>query len=163
MKYGFKLGLNLNLITRIFKIGLPLIIIQIGAILFISIDRWMIAGMIDQINLGYYGIGLTMANFLFAGASAVAFTLYPFMLERFGQTNDVQQRSPGRRKSVPENKGEHANAAPHGGGYVVFRQGLSHRGVHGSGHVRPEFGRENKHRPEHNPDVIANMFGRGGV
>jgi len=91
MKYGFKLGLNLNLITRIFKIGLPLIIIQIGAILFISIDRWMIAGMIDQINLGYYGIGLTMANFLFAGASAVAFTLYPFMLERFGQTNDVQQ------------------------------------------------------------------------
>ena len=91
MKYRVKLTLNLRLIMSIFKTGFPLIIIQIGAILFISIDRWMIAGMIDQINLGYYGIGLTMANFLFAGASTVAFTLYPFMLERFGQTNDARQ------------------------------------------------------------------------
>ncbi|MDY6843280.1 MAG: polysaccharide biosynthesis C-terminal domain-containing protein [Spirochaetota bacterium] len=91
MKYRIKLTLNLHLTINIFKIGLPIIIIQTGYILFTSIDRWMIAGVIDQINIGYYGIGLTIANFLFAGASTVAFTLYPFMIERFGETNDEQQ------------------------------------------------------------------------
>ena len=91
MKYRIRFTLNVRRVIGIFKTGFPLIIIQIGAILLISIDRWMIAGMIDQISLGYYGIGLTMANFLFAGASTVAFTLYPFMLERFGQTNDAGQ------------------------------------------------------------------------
>jgi O-antigen/teichoic acid export membrane protein len=91
MGYRFRFSLNLKLVRGVFKTGFPLIVIQIGAILLISIDRWMIAGMIDQINLGYYGIGLSIANFLFAGASTVAFTLYPFMLEKFGQSNDVSQ------------------------------------------------------------------------
>ncbi len=90
-RYRVRLTLDLQRVIGIFKTGFPLITIQVGAILLISIDRWMIAGMIGQIDLGYYGIGLTMANFLFAGASTVAFTLYPFMLERFGQTNDAVQ------------------------------------------------------------------------
>jgi len=90
-RYRVRFTLDIQHVIGIFKTGFPLIIIQVGAVLLISIDRWMIAGMIGQIDLGYYGIGLTMANFLFAGASTIAFTLYPFMLERFGQTNDAGQ------------------------------------------------------------------------
>jgi len=90
-KYTIRFTVNRQLTVNTFGVGAPLIVIQVGAILISSIDRWMVAGMIGQIDLGYYGIGITMANFLFASASSVAFTLFPFMLEKFGQTQDEQQ------------------------------------------------------------------------
>ena len=91
MKYRIRPGLNLNVVTSLFRTGLPIIVIQIGYLLFVSVDRWMVVGMIGQVELGYYGIGIAMGKVLYAGASTVAFTLYPFMLERFGQSDDPQQ------------------------------------------------------------------------
>ena len=87
-KYKFKLSFDYSIIKNVFSIGFPLIIIQLGYSVLISIDRWMISGFFDKVNLGYYSIGITLNNFLYGAFSAVAFTVYPIMLEKFGKTNN---------------------------------------------------------------------------
>jgi len=90
-RYKFKLSLDRSVIKHLFITGLPLIFIDIGYILFVSIDRWMIAGMINQEHVGYYGVALAIANFLFTASSVLAAVLYPRMLERYGQTQDPKE------------------------------------------------------------------------
>lgn len=87
-RYAFRPIWDFSAVKNIFWIGLPVIIIQITYGFFVSIDRWMIIGFIDQLHVGYYGLGITMSNFLFGAFSMVAFTTYPTMLEMFGRTGD---------------------------------------------------------------------------
>jgi len=87
-KYVFKCTWDFSVIKKIFWIGLPIVIIQIAYGLFISIDRWMIVGFLGQVHVGYYGLGISMSNFLYGAFSMVAFTTYPTMLEMFGRSGD---------------------------------------------------------------------------
>jgi O-antigen/teichoic acid export membrane protein len=88
-KYRFQFRVNTQLLKRIFMVGAPLIVINIGYSLFITIDRWMIARFIGEPQLGYYALGASMGQFLVTASSTVAFVVYPRMLERYGKSGEV--------------------------------------------------------------------------
>ena len=83
MKYRFPLQIDFSIIRRSFGIGIPLIIVGVLNIAFISIDRWLIAANLGITVLGYYALGIMVNNMISLIPGSVASTLYPKMLERF--------------------------------------------------------------------------------
>jgi len=88
-KFKFPLTFNRKLTVKLFKIGFPLVIIQVIYSLFISVDRWMIVGFLDASALGLYGLGATISTFMFGAFSVLSFTIFPSLMERFGHSEDI--------------------------------------------------------------------------
>ncbi|HCC23177.1 TPA: hypothetical protein DF272_03295 [Candidatus Falkowbacteria bacterium] len=88
-KYRFPLVWRWPVAKELFRVGLPLILIQAIYGVYISIDRWMIAGYLDSTSLGLYGLGATISTFMFGAFSVLAYTIYPYLLEKFGQKDDI--------------------------------------------------------------------------
>lgn len=87
-KYDLKLKFDLSAIRSMVFSGLPIVIICIGNVLILSIDRWVVAGSLGRQELGFYGFAFTISNFLSLLPTSISFTLYTKMLHRYGQTND---------------------------------------------------------------------------
>lgn len=83
MEYRFPLQINFSFVRKSFAIGIPLIIVGMLNVAFISIDRWMIAANLGITVLGYYALGIMVNNMISLIPGSVASTLYPKMLERF--------------------------------------------------------------------------------
>lgn len=83
MNYTYPLQLNVSFIRQSFIIGIPLIIVQVLKVVFISVDRWIIAANLGITVLGYYALGIMVSNMISLIPGSVASTLYPKMLERF--------------------------------------------------------------------------------
>lgn len=87
-RYKFQFKIDWISCKKMIQIGLPIAVINISGIVFLSIDRWIVAAFLDKVNLGFYGFAFTICNFLFLLPLSITFTLYTRMLHQFGKTND---------------------------------------------------------------------------
>ena len=83
LKYRFPMKIEFGTIRRSFVIGIPLIIVGVLDVVFISIDRWIIVANLGVTTLGYYALGIMLNNLISMIPGSVSSTLYPKMLERF--------------------------------------------------------------------------------
>jgi PST family polysaccharide transporter len=89
-RYHFSLQLRWQSVGSAFALGLPLIILGLLDMVFMSVDRWVIAAKLGETQLGYYALAFMAANLLYLVPVAVANVLYPQMLERFATAGDYQ-------------------------------------------------------------------------
>ncbi|MDD5492725.1 MAG: oligosaccharide flippase family protein [bacterium] len=85
-QYRFGLRLNGLAVRRSFSTGAPLLITGVLSVLFLSVDRWVIASKLGVAMVGYYAIGILVSNLIGLIPGSIASVLYPKMLERFGAT-----------------------------------------------------------------------------
>ena len=85
----FTLQVNWNIIRENFSVGLPIIIVGLIDVLFLSIDRWVIAIKLGEAPLGYYALGVMAANLLGSFLGPVISVLYPHTLERFAVAKNL--------------------------------------------------------------------------
>ena len=86
--YHFPYLCENKLLFSVFKAGFPIFLVNITYVFLISIDRWMIAKYFGPTQVGLYGIGISMISFMGLLPTALASTLFPHMLEKFGQSKD---------------------------------------------------------------------------
>ncbi len=79
----FTLEVDWHIIRENFYVGLPIIVVGLIDMIFLSIDRWLIAVELGEAPLGYYAIGFMAANMLGVVTGAATNVLYPYTLERF--------------------------------------------------------------------------------
>ncbi len=82
-KYRFPFRLSLGSIRKALALGMPLIVIGVLNIVFLSVDRWVITANLSVTILGYYALGFMAGHILGLVPGSVASVLYPRMLERF--------------------------------------------------------------------------------
>lgn len=87
-RYRFAFRISLPHIRETFSLGVPLIILAVLDVIFLSVDRWMIVTNLGETILGYYALGLMVNSMIFLIPTAVATVLFPRQLERFGTTSD---------------------------------------------------------------------------
>jgi O-antigen/teichoic acid export membrane protein len=75
-------------IGRAFRLGLPLMLIGLLDMVFLSADRWVVAGRLGVTATGYYALGIMASGLLGLVPNAFAQVLYPFALTRIGETGD---------------------------------------------------------------------------
>ena len=85
----FALQLDWHIVRENFFVGFPIIIVGFIDMIFLSIDRWVIAIKLGEAPLGYYAIGVMAANMLGVVTVATANVLYPHTLERFAVAKDL--------------------------------------------------------------------------
>jgi len=90
----FKFTLNMATLVSLSRTGFPLVMLGLGFVLFMSMDRWLIARYLNQTDLGHYALGITIANLLFMLASVFAYIFYPRVLERFGENQHIPSIRP---------------------------------------------------------------------
>lgn len=91
LRYPFQI--NLPAVRQSFVVGIPLIIIGVLDMVFISIDRWIIVANLGITVLGYYSLGIMINNLISVVPGSVSSVLYPKMLERFAVKQDVSDPS----------------------------------------------------------------------
>jgi len=77
------LQVDWHIVRENFFVGLPIIIVGFIDMIFLSIDRWLIAIKLGEAPLGYYALGVMAANMLGLTTGAAMNVLYPHTLERF--------------------------------------------------------------------------------
>lgn len=87
-RYRFVVRCRPGDIRKALDLGFPLIVYGVLNMLFLSVDRWMIAAWLDETQLGYYALGFMASNLLVLVPTSVASVLYPRMLERFAAGED---------------------------------------------------------------------------
>ena len=90
IKYDFKFRIDFPILKEILSLGFPIVLINLGYVLFISVDRWIIASLLGRADLGHYGFAFTICNFLLILPMSISFTLYTKMLHRYGETKDTR-------------------------------------------------------------------------
>jgi len=71
------------------RTGLPLALIPIAYMVMTGIDQVMILVFLSKADLGFYGIAMTISAFLYFLPEAIGQTVFPSLLERFGETHRV--------------------------------------------------------------------------
>jgi O-antigen/teichoic acid export membrane protein len=87
-RYRFVFQCRVEEIRTALKLGFPLIVLGVLNMVFMSVDRWMVAAWLDETRLGYYALGFMAGNLLVLVPTSVASVLYPRMLERFAVSGD---------------------------------------------------------------------------
>jgi O-antigen/teichoic acid export membrane protein len=90
-RYRFVFQCRVEEIRTALKLGFPLIVLGVLNMVFMSVDRWMIAAWLDETRLGYYALGFMASNLLVLVPTSVASVLYPRMLERFAVSGDPRR------------------------------------------------------------------------
>lgn len=88
----FQIGFSLKKKTVVYliKIGAPISFVYLFDVIFNTIDRLMIARYLSPAELGFYGIGLTFSSeLLFRLIDSVSYVIYPKILEKYGEKNDL--------------------------------------------------------------------------
>ncbi|MBP1908197.1 oligosaccharide flippase family protein [Methanolobus bombayensis] len=88
-RYIFHMNIRFDEIVRLLKVGFPLLLISFMYELLGSIDKLMIAGLINETELGYYSIGVVIANLIFYVPSVIGSVIFPSMMEIRGATDKL--------------------------------------------------------------------------
>ncbi len=90
VKGNYRLGFKVHYhtIREMLWMGIPLIAISFLDVVFLSVDRWLIATSLGETKLGYYALAIMASNLLGLVPSSVSSVLYPRMLERFAINQD---------------------------------------------------------------------------
>lgn len=75
---------------RLIKLGFPMTANGALTNASSSVDRLMTAGLLGQIQLGYYGIAGLIKRFMDMVYVSVFMTIYPNLTEKYGETNDIK-------------------------------------------------------------------------
>ena len=87
-KYRFPFRLSLEALRKAFGLGIPLILIGVLNMAFISIDRWVIVANLGITALGYYSIGGMATNLLSLVPGSIASVLFPRWIESYSLSQD---------------------------------------------------------------------------
>lgn len=90
--YRFKIRMNFPLseVARLLKIGFPLLLSSFIFMTLRSVDRFMIIGFLDRVNLGYYSIATMMHSYIFQMPNLIYAVLFPGFYEAFGRASNIQ-------------------------------------------------------------------------
>ncbi len=83
-----KLFLSKEILKKVLQTGFPLIVLGIGLMIYMSLDKWLVITFLGKEQLGLYAIGITISGLLFSSTSVVSYTLFPKLSEQFGETHD---------------------------------------------------------------------------
>jgi O-antigen/teichoic acid export membrane protein len=86
--YRFSISLKREQIKDAFVLGFPLIILGFMDMIFLSMDRWIIAWKLSEMALGYYAFGIMAGNLLGLVPISASNVLFPRMLQRFAVSRD---------------------------------------------------------------------------
>jgi len=86
--YHYSFQMDRTSLRVSFSLGAPLIVLGVLSTVFLSVDRWVIAARLEEVQLGYYALGIMASNLVSLIPSSVASVLYSRMLERFGANSD---------------------------------------------------------------------------
>lgn len=84
-----------NLILRdLIKVGIPLVIYNLGFHILTTIDRWIIIKFLDDMQLGYYTFASTMVSATLVFITSLLFLLYPKVIKSFNenQSNGIIEK-----------------------------------------------------------------------
>jgi O-antigen/teichoic acid export membrane protein len=88
-KIKFKVYFDMSLIMSLVRIGLPISIIFLVEVLLKSVDRIMIIRYLDIIQLGYYGIALTICEAMSRIPNTIIYSYFPKILEKWGAHKEI--------------------------------------------------------------------------
>lgn len=80
-------------IWRQIRVGFPLMLIPLMFTVIKGVDQIMIVTFLNPEELGYYGVALSMQQFIYLIPSVLASTLVPYLFEDFGRTNSALKSS----------------------------------------------------------------------
>ncbi len=86
--YRFTISLKRDQVKDAFVLGFPLIVLGFMDMVFLSMDRWLIAWKLSETALGYYAFGIMAGNLLGLVPISASNVLYPRMLQRFAVSGD---------------------------------------------------------------------------
>lgn len=86
--YKFSLALEWSQVKAAFALGLPLIVLGFMDMIFLSLDRWIIAAQLSDAVLGFYALGSMASNLLGLVPNSVSNVLFPRMVQRFAVSGD---------------------------------------------------------------------------
>lgn len=81
--YRFQYVVSLQEVRGAFYLGLPLILLGVVDMCFLSVDRWVIAAKFGPKELGYYAIAIMVVNIMGLAATSLSNVLFPLMVEKF--------------------------------------------------------------------------------
>lgn len=87
--HHFRLRMELQALQHLLKIGLPLVLVDLTSIALLTVDKLMILKFLNVTELGYYGIGNLVINFILYIPIAIQFVTYPYLLEQYGRAQEV--------------------------------------------------------------------------
>ena len=90
LKYKFHFNIALSEVRRLLKVGFPLLLISFMYVLLGTIDKLMIAGLINEGELGYYSIAVVISNFTFYVPTIVGAVIFPSMMETLGAHDNIK-------------------------------------------------------------------------
>jgi O-antigen/teichoic acid export membrane protein len=70
--------------------GLPIYLFQLTRVGLRNVDRVLVDSVLDNAQLGIYGLAVTLAGLVRYAADAVGFVLYPLFLRSYGETGDAR-------------------------------------------------------------------------
>ena len=94
--HTFKIRIRFDYVEalRLLKIGFPILIVGLTATLLMTADRLMIINFLGRVPLGYYAIGLGVANVLLLVPQVISQVLYPQIAYAFGKTQRKEDLQP---------------------------------------------------------------------
>lgn len=84
--YRFPPEISGAMVQHGYREGLPLIVIGLIDMLFLSADRWVVSWAFPGAVMGYYALGIMACNLLGIVPTSIANVLFPRMLEEYGTT-----------------------------------------------------------------------------
>lgn len=88
-RHCFRLRIDRAVTRHLLKIGIPLMLINLTGAALQSADKVMILKFLTLTELGYYGISMLFIGFILYIPLATQFVTYPYLLEKFGQTQEA--------------------------------------------------------------------------
>jgi O-antigen/teichoic acid export membrane protein len=77
-------------IWELLKIGFPIMLIGLLVMLFISVDRIIIASLLSKKMLGYYAVATFISGLIYTSIADVSrVVFFPRLMEKLGRTNDI--------------------------------------------------------------------------
>ncbi|MFC1804292.1 oligosaccharide flippase family protein [Candidatus Omnitrophota bacterium] len=92
-KHYFRLQIDLGVLRHLIKIAFPLLLVELSFIALSTADRLMIIKFLDVTQLGFYGLGVLVISAIFYIPIAIQFVTYPYLLERYGRTQEIKSLS----------------------------------------------------------------------
>jgi len=88
--YKIKFKVDKNLLGQLFKIGFALLIVGLAYMTLTNIDKIIIIIFLGKTSLGYYSIAFMMSILIIDFPNAVASTIFPNFLGKYGENDNIQ-------------------------------------------------------------------------
>ena len=77
-------------LREVIAFGLPILIYAQTWLLFMAVDNFIVAGLIDARNLGYYALAVSVTSYIMFLPTSIGAAVSPRMMEDFGETGRIE-------------------------------------------------------------------------